>query len=226
MQKKIDSIVVGMIETNCWLYRLEAQSEPFPCIVIDPGDDAGAILSRLKENNWVPVYILLTHGHFDHILALPGLMDAFEKGFFGDSARPKVGIHSLDAQYIGSGAFSTHKKVFSAAGEDSSSLNPVWKPMPEADIAFEEGDSVGPFKVLHIPGHTRGSIGLYDEKENVLFSGDTLFKGDWGRTDLPGGSEEEIQQSLKRLLSLKEETAVYPGHGPATSIREERAKFN
>ena len=93
--------------------------------------------------------------------------------------------------------------------------------MPDADLFFEEGDTVGPFRVLQLPGHTPGSAGFYDEKAGVLFSGDTLFRGTWGRTDLPGGSEAQIYQSLKRLLSMKGDIVVCPGHGPATTIEEE-----
>jgi len=224
--KKIDNVVVGDIETNCWLYRLEGEQDgSAPCIVIDPGDEAEEIIARLKGLFWVPRFIFLTHGHFDHILALPALIEAFVKGAFGNG-KPKVGIHRLDAQYLGKGAFTAHRNSYSAAGGNPAEISSLWKPMPEADILFEEGDAAGPFKVLHIPGHTQGSIGLYDDEAGVLFSGDTLFKGDWGRTDLPGGNEDQIQQSLKRLLSMDGNIVVYPGHGPTTSIGEERQKFH
>ena len=193
--KKINKVIVGSIKTNCWFYPLDEHGH---CIVIDPGDKASIIISRLKELLWVPRYIFLTHGHFDHVTALPALLAAFTKGLFDDNPIPKVGIHRQDIQFLEMTTQST------------------------ADIFFEEGDVEGPFRVLHIPGHTPGSCGFYDERENVLFSGDTLFKGDRGRTDLPGGSEEQIQQSLKRLLSLPEETVVCPGHGPMTTIMEER----
>ena len=206
MNSKIDCVVVGPIETNCWLYPLEEEADKTSgdktsgekqcCVIIDPGDEAGRIISRLLELDWVPKYIFISHGHFDHIMALPGLIEASRKGVFGPCPMPKIGIHRLDAHYFG-------------------------KPMPEANILFEEGDRAGPFKILHIPGHTQGSVGLYDEKTGYLFSGDTLFKGDWGRTDLPGGSEEQIRQSLKRLLSMDGEIIVCPGHGPTTSIKEE-----
>ena len=225
--KKIDCIIVGDIETNCWLYRLEEEQGGLkPCVIIDPGDEAGKIIARLKGLAWVPRYIFLTHGHFDHIMALPDLAEAFANGTFGSSATPKTGIHRLDAHYLGKGAFTAHRNSYSAAGGNPAEVGALWKPMPDADILFEEGDKAGPFRVLHIPGHTQGSIGLYDEEAGVLFSGDTLFKGDWGRTDLPGGNEDQIQQSLKRLLSMDVNIAVYPGHGPATSIGEERQKFS
>ena len=224
--KKIDCVIVGDIETNCWLYRLEEEQDGIkPCVVIDPGDEAGKIISCLKELAWVPRFFFLTHGHFDHIMALPDLLEACRNGTLGNGQTPKIGIHRLDAHYLGKGAFTAHRNSYSAAGGNPAEVSSLWKPMPEADILFVEGDAAGLFKVLHIPGHTQGSIGLYDEKAGVLFSGDTLFKGDWGRTDLPGGNEDQIQQSLKRLLSLDGNIAVYPGHGPLTSIKEERQKF-
>ena len=220
MDKKIDCVVVGGIETNCWLYAPE--DEPSggrrPCIVIDPGDEAALIVSRLRELNWAPEYIFLTHGHYDHLAALPDLLEAF-KG--GDGPSPKIGIHRLDTNYLGKDAITAHRESFVAAGGNPAYVNARWKPLPEADLLFEEGNSADPFTVLHLPGHTPGSVGLYDEKAGVLFSGDTLFQGTWGRTDLPGGDETQIYQSLRRLLSMKGDIVVCPGHGPVTKIKEE-----
>jgi len=221
--KKIDCVQVGDIGTNCWLYSPEENGGTRFCFVIDPGDEAALIISRLKELNWVPNYILLTHGHFDHLMALHDLLEAFEKGVFGAHGKPKVGIHRMDANYLGKDALSVHKKSYAAAaGGNSSYIDAIWKPIKEADILFEEGDGLPPFKVLHVPGHTPGSAAFYDERAGVLFSGDTLFQDGCGRTDLPGGNEALIQQSLKRLLSMDEKIVVCPGHGPVTTIGEER----
>jgi len=218
MKNKIDCITVGAIETNCWLYPLEDNSSgQTPCVVIDPGEEAGKIMARLGELNWVPRYIFLTHGHFDHLAALPDLLEAFS----GDTERkPIIGIHCLDASYLGKDSLAVHRASF-AAGGSAAYVDALWKPLPNADILFEEGTRAGPFVILHLPGHTPGSAGLYDEKAGVLFSGDTLFRGTWGRTDLPGGNETQIYQSLKRLLAMKKDIVVCPGHGPATSIGEE-----
>jgi glyoxylase-like metal-dependent hydrolase (beta-lactamase superfamily II) len=221
--KKIDCVQLGAIETNCWLYSPEEKSDLRFCFVIDPGDEAAIIISRLNDLNWVPRYILLTHGHFDHLMAIPDLLEAFENGVFGASNKPKVGIHRMDAHYLGKDALKVHRRSFAAAsGGDSSYIDTLWKPVKEADILFEEGSALSPLKVLHVPGHTPGSVAFYDESAGVLFSGDTLFQGDRGRTDLPGGSEALIQQSLKRLRSMKEEIVVCPGHGPPTTIGEEK----
>ena len=196
MDKRIECVIVGPIETNCWLYPLDGESNGKRlCAVIDPGDDGTEIVSDLKKLNWVPRYIFLTHGHWDHITALPVLLDAFEKGEFKGDEQPQIYIHRLDIHYLKNITF------------------PVQH--------YDEGETIGPFKILHIPGHTQGCVGIYDEKAGVIFTGDTLFQADYGRTDLPGGNEGQIRQSLKRLLSLNEETVVYPGHGPATTIKEE-----
>ena len=222
MDKRVECVVVGAIETNCWLYPLDDESKgKRHCVIIDPGDEAPKIISRLRQLHWVPRYIFLTHGHFDHVVALPDLLEAFGKGVFGDEGLPETGIHRLDAGYLGKDALPVHRRTFTTAGESPAYLNSIWKPQPDADILFEEGDMAGPFKVLHLPGHTPGSVAFYDEKAGILFSGDTLFKDTWGRTDLPGGSEEEIFQSLERLLALNGEVRVYPGHGPTTTIKEE-----
>ena len=233
MEKKIDFIVVGDIQTNCWLYSPGENTEPAAgagkrsCVVIDPGDEAGKIISRLQKLNWIPGYIFLTHGHFDHVAGLPDLLDACGKGAFGPGPLPKVGIHRQDAHYLGKNALAVHRDSFSAAGGSPAYVDALFKTLPDADILFEEGDAAGPFRVLHIPGHTQGSVGFYDEKANILFSGDTLFQGDYGRTDLPGGNGEQLRQSLKRLFSMKGEIIVCPGHGPTTTVREaSRALIN
>ena len=231
MNKEVECVVVGVIETNCWLYPLDSESKgKRHCVVIDPGDEAPKIISRLMKLNWVPRFIFLTHGHFDHVLGLTDLLDAFGNshtplwinitGVFGGES-PQIGIHRLDANYPGKDALPEHRRSFTAAGESPAYLDSVWKPLPDADSLFEEGDNAGPFRVLHLPGHTPGSVGFYDEEAGVLFSGDTLFRGNWGRTDLPGGSEEDILKSLKRLLALDGEIKVYPGHGPTTTIGNE-----
>ncbi|GHU88219.1 MBL fold hydrolase [Spirochaetia bacterium] len=144
----------------------------------------------MEKLNAYPEYILLTHGHFDHITALPGLA-AYKKG----KAPPEIAIHKDDVGYL--------KKT-------------------AATRLLEDGDTVGPFAVLHLPGHTPGSAGFYLKDEKILFSGDTLFQGDCGRVDLPGGSQEKIEASLKRLLAMDADIRVLPGHGPLTTIGAEQ----
>ena len=119
MQKKIHCVVVGDIQTNCWLYPLDEElGEKQPCVIIDPGDDAERIISSLDKLKWVPRFILLTHGHFDHLMALPDLIDFFGKADGDNATLPKTGIHSLDAHYLRECAFSAHRNSFSAVGGD------------------------------------------------------------------------------------------------------------
>ena len=228
----IECVTVGAIETNCWLFQWPADqasrnpNDNKPCIIIDPGDEAGKIISRLTELNWTPQFIFLTHGHFDHLTALPALLEKYR-----DVSGPKIGIHGADANSLGKDSLALHRESFIAAGGNAAYIDALWKPrglssaMPGADIVFKDSDSAGPFKVLHLPGHTPGSAAFYDEKGGVLFSGDTLFRGNCGRTDLPGGDRELLKKSLKRLLSLNEDTVVFPGHGPATNIKNEKKTF-
>jgi glyoxylase-like metal-dependent hydrolase (beta-lactamase superfamily II) len=93
--------------------------------------------------------------------------------------------------------------------------------MPSPTRLLSDGDTIGPFTLLHLPGHTAGSAGFFLEKEKCIFSGDTLFKAGMGRTDLPGGDFYRLQQSLRRLFTLDREVTIYPGHGPVTSIGRE-----
>ncbi|GHV27474.1 MBL fold hydrolase [Spirochaetia bacterium] len=209
----IELLVVGAIATNCWIYsRNESSGE---CTVIDPGADPDVIISRLKRLNLRPRYILLTHGHFDHIAALPDLADAYK------DMPPIIAIHRDDSQYLGPDAYEPHRVSFTAAAGDSGYVDTLWKDMPAAEELLTEGSIIGPFTTLHLPGHTEGSVGFLDEAAKVLFSGDTMFRGDCGRTDLPGGSWPKIQQSLRRLSTLDPAITVYPGHGPKTSIGDE-----
>ena len=210
-KKKIIQLIVGQIETNCWIYPLGEKE----AAIIDPGDEAARIISALKKLSLVPRFILLTHGHFDHIAALPQLAQVFAE------VNPLIAIHRLDGEYLGPGAYASHSVSMKAAMGSTSFLDALWNDMPPPGRLLEEGDTIGPFTVLHLPGHSRGSVAFWDKEENVLFSGDTLFEGTYGRTDLPGGSEEAIFASLRRLFAMDAGIEVYPGHGGKTTIGRE-----
>jgi glyoxylase-like metal-dependent hydrolase (beta-lactamase superfamily II) len=219
-ERIIKCLSVGDIQTNCWIYSL-APKKPAgcgaECAVIDPGGEASYIIAVLKELNLRPRWLLLTHGHFDHILALPELAAAFA----GATPRPAIAIHREDGEYLGPASFAFHHSSMISVGYREAQIKSLWKDMPPADKLLSDGDVLGPFRTLHLPGHTKGSAGFYDEEAGVLFSGDTLFRSGIGRTDLSGGSFTEIQQSLKRLFTMDKSICVCPGHGPATTIGEE-----
>ena len=221
---RIDQLVLGAIATNCWIVAYPPAGKTDSkgasanggglCAVIDPAEQAELIIAHLNRHGLRPAHILLTHGHFDHIAALPDLAGAYPEAL--------IAIHREDAPYLGGRARKVHRESFNAAGGNAAYVDSLWKAMPEASRFLEDGDKIGPFTVLSLPGHTPGSAGFYLPEEKVLFSGDTLFQGDCGRVDLPGGDQGKIEQSLKRLLAMDGGIRVLPGHGPATSIAAER----
>jgi glyoxylase-like metal-dependent hydrolase (beta-lactamase superfamily II) len=231
MEKPFHHIAVGELGTNCWIYPLNENGNPdgghptdgnAPCAVIDPGGDGGRIIALLDRLKLVPAYILLTHGHFDHIAAVPALTREYRNRRRGNC---EIAVHAADAEYFGPDALPVHQHSFAAlSGGDTSFIDGLWEDMPPADKTLAEGDTVGPFTVLHLPGHTPGSIAFWDKGEGVLFSGDTLFRDGYGRTDLPGGNEAQLFASLKRLLGMDGDIRVFPGHDAPTTIARERGK--
>jgi len=197
---KIIRVEVGLYETNCYIVKLGDS-----CIVIDPGDNRDLICSNIDA----PVtHVFLTHAHFDHIGALNDVLSLYPEAKLCYSC-----LENTDYKTISSIASSCMSDV---------SSNLV---VPKADIDLTDGLSVCGFKVLHTPGHTAGSVCLYDESSSVLFSGDTLFLHAFGRTDL-GGSNRDMVHSLKRLFALPVETVVYPGHGESTTIGSEKNYYH
>jgi hydroxyacylglutathione hydrolase len=201
----VDSVVVSPFQTNCYIVGCQETKEG---IVIDPGDEPERILAVVNFHRLKIVAIVATHGHLDHVLAVKAVKEATGAPFL----LPKLDLPIARSAHI-----------------QARFYNWLAEPVPDPDGFLEEGQtlSVGnlSFQVLELPGHTPGHIALYwaDEKgEGCLFSGDVLFAGSVGRTDLPGGNWEVLQNSLRRLMSLPDETIVYPGHGRKTTIGEER----
>jgi len=209
MHKNIIHLIAGPIAVNCWIYRYNESD----AAVIDPGGDAEKIISALKKNSLAPEFILLTHGHFDHIGAVTALKTEYPQ--------IKIAIHKNDAKYIGPDADIIQKQSLKAAMGDDSFLNKLWHETPPEDIILEEGSVVGPFTVIHTPGHTGGSICFWDKNEKNLFTGDTLFRHGYGRTDLPDSDADQMRESLRRLFVMDKDIAVYPGHGRTTTINDE-----
>lgn len=203
MEKMILKVLVlGMVQTNCYII---GNGDTGEALVIDPADKAEIIEQDLKANDLVCKGILLTHGHFDHILAVPEL-----------TAYTKAPLYAHKAE----------KVLLSDAGLNSSSsirrgceLEPdIW--LKDQDILKLAGFSI---KVIHTPGHTIGGVCYYFPGQGILFSGDTLFREDIGRSDLPTGDGRQLVESiLNKLMLLEDQVKVYPGHGEPTTIGHER----
>lgn len=200
----IERIPVGLYAANCYVIGCENTLEG---AVFDPGEDAPSILEKVKKHNLRVKYIIITHGHFDHIGALADVKE--ETG-------AQVAVHKNDKGML----INPEKSLSSLVSEGSKAVNP--------DILLEDGERlrVGDMelKILHTPGHSPGGICVsIDDK--VLISGDTLFAGSIGRTDLPGGNFDMLIRSIKsKLMVLDEEITVYPGHGAATTIGTEKER--
>jgi glyoxylase-like metal-dependent hydrolase (beta-lactamase superfamily II) len=202
---KIDRLVLGDYQTNCYVVRKDESTTD--CIVVDTGLDGRDLVAFLARHQLEPVAVVLTHGHADHIVGLTDLRRDFPQF--------KVYIHTLDADLL-----ADPEANLSAFSGMAFTTTPADVLLADGDVVEEAGVTL---KVLHAPGHTPGGICLYAEAEGVLFAGDTLFADGVGRTDFPGGSAAQLIESIRtRLLSLPDETAVYPGHAMRTTIGRER----
>ena len=200
--KRIKVNAGGFMGINCYIIQDEETKET---MVIDPGGSINKIEEMIKVIDAKVKYILLTHCHGDHMGAAQDLKEKYGG---------KILIHRFDQE----GLRNPSLNLSSHIGIGDVTL--------EEDARLDDGDIIHvgnlQFKVIHTPGHTIGSISLYCENEKMLFSGDTLFRGAWGRTDLPTSNLEQIMDSItNRLLVLPEDTIVYPGHGKSTIIKEE-----
>ncbi len=199
----IEQLVVGPLQTNCYIVGDEDTQE---AIVIDPGGDADAILEAVQNLKLDVQWVVNTHGHVDHVMANGEIMEA--------TGAP-LAIHPDDASML-----SNPLRGFAIF------LGKL-RPSPAATVLLEEGEQVQVgsiiLEVLHTPGHSPGSISLWCATEGVLFSGDVLFNMGIGRTDFPGGSSRVLLLSIReKLFTLPDDTVVYPGHGPRTTIGFER----
>jgi len=199
---EVRQLTVGMIGTNCYLAANRVTKE---AVIIDPGDEAGRIKRLIMENNYAPQAILLTHGHFDHVMAADSLSAEYGVGIY---------IHELEKETL-------EDPELNVSGM-------MGNPMTfHATDFVRDGELLNlagyTFQVLLTPGHTKGGVCYYLASEHVLFSGDTLFAGSVGRTDFPGGSMGILVGSIRdKLLTLPDKTTVYPGHMEVTTIGAER----
>ena len=200
---KIKRFALGALWTNCYVIS-DAASEG---IVIDPGGPAAEVEEYIRDNDIRLHWIILTHGHGDHIGGVSELRNLSENG---------IAVHTEDADCLVD------------ANRNLSAFMGTSVELPSADKKLNEGDTlkVGSMniRVIHTPGHTVGGICLHikDEDEDVLISGDTLFARSIGRSDLPGGDEDVLVRSLKKLTDFPDKLRVLPGHGPETTIGAEK----
>ena len=192
----IKTLPVGHLETNCYIVTDEQTRK---CAIIDPGAESNTILDYIESNDLTPEMIFLTHGHFDHCMALGAVMEA--------TGAPAY-INKKDANIA---------KRYAPHGFDDSSVKCLYA---EGDVFMVGGLE---FTVLETPGHSPGSVTL--KCGPALFTGDTLFRDSCGRTDLDGGDMETLLASLRRLSALEGDFEVYPGHAEASTLDRER-KFN
>ena len=203
---KIQNFVLGMVGTNCYLVVNEEEKQ---CILIDPAVYSGEIAEQIRREGLDLRAILLTHGHFDHIMGI----DGFRKEF------PEIPVYA-------------HREEEALLRDASMNASlELGRQYTFSGAAYVEDDDVldlagMQFRVIHTPGHTIGGCCYYLQEEKVLFSGDTLFRESIGRTDFPTGNGGQLMRSIReKLFTLPEETAVYPGHMERTTIGDEK-KYN
>jgi glyoxylase-like metal-dependent hydrolase (beta-lactamase superfamily II) len=201
----VKMFVLGDFMTNAFCVRKDHDARQ--CVIIDPGLDADPMLDFVKENHLTPEIILLTHGHADHIDGIGSF-----KSVFPDI---QTAIHEGDAAMLDD-AMLNLSAMFGMQIQHG-----------RPDMFIEDNETIDyaglSFRTIHTPGHSPGGCCFYCREEGILFSGDTLFSGSIGRTDFPGGSHQQLIQSIRsRLFDLPDETVVYCGHGPETTLEQEK----
>lgn len=202
---KVLSWVVGPFDTNIYVMACKNTKE---AVIIDGGGNAAGLLSAIEENGWELKAIWQTHAHIDHVA---GLSDLRAK------TKAPIYLHPQD------------QPVYDQVEMQGRLFGIQINALPKVDRYIEEGErlKVGDLeaKILHLPGHSPGSVAFYFEEEALFFGGDVLFAGSIGRVDLPGGNAAVMRQTLLRVKELPDETVVLSGHGPKTTIGQEK-RFN
>lgn len=202
---KVDHLILGAFETNCYVLRGTETAKD--CLIIDTGLEAGSLVRFLQKNNLNPVAVVLTHGHPDHAAGVAALRQGFPD--------IKVYIHKLDA-----GMLTGEQSNFGLLMGVASDTVPADVLLEEQDIIEQAGIKLN---VLHTPGHTPGGICLYSQEQGIVFTDDVLFADSVGRTDLGGNMALLLKSIREKLFILPDDTKVYTGHGPATTIAHEKA---
>ncbi|WP_040208022.1 MBL fold metallo-hydrolase [Neobacillus jeddahensis] len=200
---KWQQLPLGPLQTNCYI----VENTDRTCLIFDPGEEGKKLIQLLNKRKLKPMAIMLTHAHFDHIGAVNMVRDEYNIPVY---------LHKQEENWLGDPALNGSQLFMHV---NAIMVNPA------DNIINKEGTmTIGGFEfhVFHTPGHSPGSVSFYFEEDEFVISGDALFQGSIGRTDLPGGNQSQLLKSIHdKLLSLPEETYVLSGHGPVTSIGEE-----
>ena len=198
----VETLTVGSLSTNCYLYYSKSKD----CVIIDPGDDAEYIIDSITRLGLNPIAILVTHGHFDHILSVYQLKQTYKIPFYC-SLKDDFLVKSMKQR----ATRWLSRKIFE--------LNP--KIDKDYKKTFNSGEIS--LEVLSTPGHTPGSICLYSREDGLVFSGDTIFaNGSIGRYDFSYSDKLRLEKSIHLILQLTDETKIYPGHGEETYVKQEK----
>jgi glyoxylase-like metal-dependent hydrolase (beta-lactamase superfamily II) len=198
---ELETITVGPLQENCYV----AWESPEAALVVDPGDEASRIVETLERLGVRPGLVVNTHGHFDHTGAVGALVERYGVAYK---------VHADERAIL----------EMTPAGSRIWGIQVAAVPEPSGTLAHGETIALGGLRieVIHTPGHTPGGLCFHVSAEKVLFTGDTLFQRSIGRSDFPGGDGEALVASIRqRLFSLSEDTRVFPGHGPPTTIGDE-----
>lgn len=196
---KTESVLSGEFDVNCYIAYDENSKK---AIIIDPGQDSKKVIDKIEQLKLKPELLINTHGHFDH---------TYSDDIIRQKYNIPLAIHKNDIEML-----SDANKNFSTIIGNPIIIN-------KADILFDKEEtketSFCKYSIIHTPGHSKGSVCILIE--NILFAGDTIFKDSIGRTDLYGGNYNEILLSLQKIKKLSQDTIIYPGHGPFTTLKEE-----
>ncbi|WP_075982295.1 MBL fold metallo-hydrolase [Bacillus massilinigeriensis] len=194
---------LGPLQTNCYIIKNDNNT----CLIFDPGEEGSKVIEVLNHNGLVPAAILLTHAHFDHIGAVDEIREMYQIPVY---------LHENESDWLGNPVLN---------GSQFFMPNHLTCVKPANDLLKGEKQvTVGDFTfhIYETPGHSPGSVSFHFPEVDLVISGDALFQGSIGRTDLPGGDHSQLMNSIhEKLLTLSEETIVLPGHGPETTIRNE-----